>query len=146
MTVKTDNYQVGQSPTTSQNFVIKTGNDGTLTIARGVVGSELGDVLKVNSDGTISGPFLGIGQTYQDMTASRISGTTYTNTSGKPIWVTVMVLDSTSASTITVSGLIIQSFDINSSGSFGNISAIVPNGATYSVTAPGGIQYWRELR
>ena len=76
-------------------------------------------------------------QTWQDLTASRASGTTYTNSTGYPIMV---------ASAPNVSGFTVVCGGITlcSTGNNAGFSFIVPNGTTYSIT--GTINSWAELR
>lgn len=93
---------------------------------------------------------LGASQTWQDMTASRAKGVVYTNTSGKPIYVSVIVSIpvGTSSASIYVDAVYVQAQSYASSGS-GGIStiAIVPPGSTYHVEASVGTVYlWSELR
>ena len=93
---------------------------------------------------------LGVGQTWQDMTASRALGTIYTNTSGKPIVVTV------SASVTTVNNLIqIMSNGVpagistqaNQTSQIQAATATIPNGANYQVPSTGlSLVKWTELR
>lgn len=80
---------------------------------------------------------LGVGQTWQDVSASRAVGTTYTNTTGRPIFVNYV---STSAVTVTImiGGVSIASM-------YSPTTFIVPGGATYSITS-GTLQKWAELR
>lgn len=98
---------------------------------------------------------VGIGQTWQDVTASRASGTIYTNTTGKPIAVMI-------SGTTTASGQGVSSFTVNGTTIFnGNTSTqasasafksgsgafIVPAGATYSATFSFNTgTLWAELR
>lgn len=91
---------------------------------------------------------LGYGQTWQDVGASRALGTTYTNSTGKPI--TLSVVCSASSSTVQLF------LNINgggakmlASGVWGlNLCAVIPPGATYAVTTngPGSLNQWMELR
>ena len=89
----------------------------------------------------------GTGQTWTDVTASRASGTTYTNTTGKPILVNANSNTSSSGSmTCVVSGVTINN---NATGttSSGVASFIVPPSATYSITfGTYGLSKWAELR
>ena len=100
---------------------------------------------------------LGIGQTWQDVktTPGRVLGTTYTNSTGKPIFVVIAsygsVSGSSSSLTIVVNGVTIGMQGlIYGAGGIGSgpcISFIVPDGNTYSATTSQGIlQYWTELR
>lgn len=76
---------------------------------------------------------IGVGQTWQDVTASRSLDTTYTNTTGKPIVVQISCTN-TQGGKIVVNGvtvgLVINTFT-GSVQAFA--SAIVPNGATYRI-------------
>lgn len=93
---------------------------------------------------------LGLQQTWQDVTGSRASGTTYTNTTSRPIEVAVttnLYTNNRETLTATVNGLIIQISDSwSSAGGRANLSFVVPRGGTYSVTAMIRIEIWAELR
>lgn len=82
---------------------------------------------------------LGVGQTWQNVKANRMSNTTYTNTTGKPIMVSVQ--GDSSAVMFNINGL---PMTLNENGNdYGCF--IVPVGATYSVTT-NVILTWAELR
>lgn len=76
---------------------------------------------------------IGIGQTWQDVTASRTAGTTYTNSTGKPIMVVGKLTSSSSAiAQVTVDGIIVPgSANCTITSQWMSASAIVPNGSTY---------------
>lgn len=92
---------------------------------------------------------LGYGQNWQDVGASRASGVTYYNSTGKPISVAITCYSasSSSSSTLNIGGVIIQrtSLPVNNLGS---IYGIVPPGFSYLVTFTGTspIVTWFELR
>ena len=92
------------------------------------------------------------GQTWQDLTASRISGNTYTNSTGKPIMVAVTGTRSNDVSrlSMTINGLAVGSAWSGTSASTEQrafMSIIVPNGSTYTAQAlTGSIFSWYELR
>ena len=95
---------------------------------------------------------IGFGQTWQDVSASRSAGTTYTNSTGRPISV-VIKAQSTGAGYqpyMTIGGVNVQmggSAANNNSYSIGFF--IVPVGATYVLNANGGAvsaNGWNELR
>lgn len=91
---------------------------------------------------------LGYAQTWQDLTASRATSTTYYNTTGRPIMIDVVGLNTGSSNlTITVNGTSLNQFGVTlSSGSAIVVrSAIIPPGASYSVTG-AGVTQWNELR
>jgi hypothetical protein len=91
---------------------------------------------------TLSG--IGFGQTWQSLAvgSTRISGTTYYNTTGKPISVLASV-NASSGSTVVVGGVTIYNL---TNASFQTVNFIVPNGSSYVITAPTQIVSWSELR
>jgi len=94
---------------------------------------------------------LGIGQTWQNVTASRASGTTYTNTTGKPIMVSVYSQVFTNSRAILsayVDGLNIQvSLNHTTDTGVASVCFIAPDASTYSVTSTDTpIAMWAELR
>lgn len=93
---------------------------------------------------------LGYGQTYQDVSASRALATTYYNTTGKPIFLS-LTLSSISSSPfviLTINGSSAQTSGTGASGIYLNIFAPIPAGATYSINSGTGlsINKWYELR
>lgn len=95
---------------------------------------------------------LGYGQTWQTFTSGQRSfGTTYYNTTGKPISIAVSVTSSLGGSpTATVNGVTFNVGTSQSAGSFMGASFNVPVGASYSCSVSGGgsptFQSWAELR
>ena len=120
--------------------------DGTITF---------GDATVQNSSSNTYSNIYGIGngQTWTNVTASRAFSTTYTNSTGRPIFVTIHG-QRTTASTTTLSvsinggtSFIFCSGNNSGGGSQGNGSLIIPAGATYNVTSSDGvIENWQELR
>lgn len=93
-------------------------------------------------------PMLGRGQTWQNV--SRSLGATYTNNTGKPIEVSVCISHGEQVvSIMRVSNIIVSRFrqDVDSATGYQDSThtAIVPDGATYSVTG-GSLISWAELR
>ena len=89
---------------------------------------------------------LGVGQTWQ--TPSRSIGVTYTNSTGKPIMVSITVsINSISVSSLIVDGVTVaQTYNANAQ-SYGVMSAIVPPGSTYRYTGLNNlVVIWAELR
>ena len=88
------------------------------------------------------------------MTASRAKDVTYTNSSGKAIFISVTDTDihgSTIGFSISVAGSIIAETlsDIGSVNTpYSNLTAIIPNGSTYKVALHpyDNIHLWSELR
>ncbi len=91
---------------------------------------------------------LGVGQSWLNVLAGRVLGTTYTNASGKPITVNVSVTMVNPNTLITVSiggsGLTVSTGSVAGYVTGGNF--IVPPGVTYVVTAVGTLTSWLELR
>jgi hypothetical protein len=92
---------------------------------------------------------LGVGQTWQNVTASRAFGTTYTNSTGKPIEVVIAFANPSpgQSGVLTVGGVAIQFGQINSAYiNLASGSAIVPLGATYVFNTTTTLIQWMELR
>jgi len=87
---------------------------------------------------------LGVNQTWQVLTASRANGVTYTNTTGKTIF--VVVRDGVTAynMNISVDGVVVSEATLSGATGRGEVYAIVPNGSTYIMS--GAFNVWRELR
>ena len=139
--------QLGLSNTATNNFTLTAeAADGTMKLARGNAGATTQDILTVDAAGKISATqgyndVLGSGQTWTAFnTTTRAPGTTYTNSTGKPI---VFNYSAASAGisgtfTLTVAGVLVTSQSWGSSISSGiGISVVIPNGATY-VYVQGG--------
>lgn len=93
---------------------------------------------------------IGFGQTWQNVTGSRVSGTTYTNTTGRSIVIQLWpAAAASSGATITVAGELVAFYSTNNTvaGANGTVSAIIPAGATYSyVVTVAAVQKVLELR
>ena len=85
----------------------------------------------------------GVGQTWMDVFSSRVIGTTYTNTTGKPIMVVIwQAYDS--APSLYIDNIKIAEIDGSPGSVAASMSAVVPNGSTYRVSK--SINGWVELR
>ncbi|UCP09458.1 phage tail protein [Pseudomonas sp. MM213] len=81
---------------------------------------------------------VGDGQTWQNVTASRVSGTVYTNTTGRPIQVQVAI--QSGSVTATCGGVTLTTSGFHA-------AFVVPVGTTYSVTLSSPVNaVWSELR
>lgn len=147
--------QFGKSNTPANNFVLDASADnGTMKLARGNAGATTQDILTVDAAGKVSftpadnqRP-IGVGQTWQNMTASRVINTNYTNNTGRPIQVFVSgQASSGSQASLSVDGVLASSSLNNITGytSVSSASAIVPAGAVYRAGVTGTL-YWSELR
>jgi hypothetical protein len=85
---------------------------------------------------------LGVNQTWQNLTASRVANTTYTNDTGRPIQV---VLNSGTGATrnFYVNGVLFSTTSIINGGNCIH-TATIPDGDTYMIDGTVGI--WNELR
>lgn len=90
-----------------------------------------------------------------DVKASRATGTTYTNSTGRPIFVTVSagVVNANDAVKLTVNGVAVIGSSSPSAGPACSVSAVVPNGGTYVFSSAnngnpgiGTISSWTEVR
>jgi hypothetical protein len=90
---------------------------------------------------------IGVNQTWQNVTGSRASGTTYTNSTGKPIQVSIRSDVDDGYCQLTVAGIVVamsgNTLGIGNNRNF--VSAIVPAGNTYAY-AGSTIALWAELR
>ena len=125
-----------------------------------VLPDEAGTVLTSASSigsGQLTGDALplGVGQTWQDVTASRATGTEYTNSTGRPIMVAATAGPATySYSYGLVDGVTIieyQSRDSATATSQSGVVFIVPAGSTYQVNvnvngSTTSFTNWQELR
>ena len=91
---------------------------------------------------------LGVGQTWQNVTGSRSSGTTYTNNTGKPIQVVISVFSTNSieSNVLNVGGVTLLDGDLGVGGMVSIQSFVVPSGVSYSFTTTTQIRSWAELR
>ena len=105
-----------------------------------------GNISAPNLSGTNTGDQtlseIGVGQTWQNVTSSRVKNTTYTNSTGKPIQ--VFIIFDPAGSVLTING---SAFPINES-TMEIVSFIVPNSNTYKLSDWGGYYAikWLELR
>jgi hypothetical protein len=142
----------GRSTLTDKAVLIGAGTSGINSVAPGTSGNVL------KSDGTnwtsaapvtVSG--LGLnGETWHNVTGSRSSGTTYTNSYSYPIAVSASgtAANGSPSITIVVNGVTVSYFNwqFNGAGAVSGGFTIVPAGATYSLTFNGsGIGNWAEL-
>lgn len=121
------------TPTTGTQAVNKTYADTKITLA------------------TANSYDIGVGQTWQNVTASRAFGVTYTNTTGKPIvlMISFIGIGYSNWSYININGNgSIYWTNIYATGAGGD-SIVIPHGSTYEVTSGGtgvNLLHWYELR
>ena len=142
----------GRSTLTDKAVLIGAGTSGINSVAPGTSGNVL------KSDGTnwtsaapavVSG--LGLnGETWHDVTSSRSSGSTYTNSRSYPIAVSAggSAANSGPAIRAYVGGVLVSYFNwqFNGAGARSGAFIIVPPGSTYELYFDGsGIAFWSEL-
>jgi hypothetical protein len=99
-----------------------------------------GGVTSVNGNtGDVS--TLGYGQSWTNVTSSRVAGTTYTNSTGKPIQVCIGVGDDNQNAFIVVGGVNVARFSYRNTA-----CVIVPNGTSYKIDTGITFGLWTELR
>ena len=128
------------------NTLTSTNTNQALTAAQGKV---LKDALDTKLDATSA---FGVGQTWQNVTASRVVGTTYTNTSGRPIMVSVQGTPQGSTS-FQIALRVNDSVVFSDSGWDNNerlptgVVVMIMNGDSYSVSVNKiSMTSWWELR
>jgi hypothetical protein len=114
-------------------------------------GASLTSAATASTDAVRFDQVIGLGQTWQDVTASRAVGTTYTNTTGRPIFINIRAdSNNSTVPVLQVDGLDILSVFVDFSSTSGvPLTAIVPPGATYRLFSGVGstsITIWSELR
>lgn len=91
----------------------------------------------------------GVGQAWQNLTSSRVNGTIYTNTTGRPIVVKVSSNYTSSSNTLF---LYIDEDEVQQirQDADGGVNAwadlFVPAGSTYRINSSNGFSNWSELR
>jgi len=121
------------TPSTSGNLLV---SDGTIWSSAAASGVAAG---------------IGVGQTWQDLTASRSNNTNYTNSTDKSIYVSVITNTATNAPTnsMTINGIAVY-LDYRLAPVTRNwrvtVGGIVPPAGTYSVSLDPSIASWLELR
>jgi len=170
--------QLGDSSTATQNFVVNTAVDGSMKIARGNAGATTQDVLTVSSGGAVGVPNgisgavtttgitfsdattqttsgtasqFGIGQTWQNVT--RTSGTTYYNTTNKPIEVAITCYSGSNVSGYNATALYCNSVYIDDVKWYfatetgdQTVRGTIPVGASYRFTTTLPSVDAKELR
>jgi hypothetical protein len=92
---------------------------------------------------------LGFGQRWQNLSGSRTPGTTYYNTTGRPIYIAISALSAgtDSSASISVNGaVVIQQFVRGPYNEGASVSAVIPPGASYTASATAILSSWFELR
>ena len=135
-------------------FVVAGDSSGAITlVAPDTAGTNT--ITLPASTGTVAltSDTIGIGQTWQNVGASRSTGTIYTNSTGRTIMVAITGLITSSVAFsdwFEVGGTVVSR--VGGVGSTANmpayVYAIVPPGLTYRLNTVSGVafNYWSELR
>ena len=133
------------SATTSTQGIVQLNDSLTSTSITEALTARQGNVLR-NRD-------FGIDQYWQDVTAFRALGVTYTNTTGKPISVVISGNPSNLPETLilVIDGIVVWNQVIDGENSNTNVvvSGVVPQYSAYTVGTDGNnttIARWMELR
>lgn len=142
----------------ASNGMLARSND-PLNAASRKVGTAAGNLVERGADGyPTKNNAIGAGQTWQDMTASRAKSTTYTNTTGRPITVSVSATGSQTSVVLRVwlyidSVPIVQNACYVSPANVGSadVTTVIPSDSTYRFEAyatanTAYVTQWSELR
>ena len=89
---------------------------------------------------------LGYGQTWQNLTSSRSLGATYTNNTGKPIYIWVDSWNPSGAHTVIIyANSVSACYAWGPAGEDAACGAIIPHGSSYTATGTN-LYFWSELR
>ena len=123
------------------SIIFNTNGTTRMTLnSAGITGNLVGNA-------TTASNAIGFNQTWQDLTASRAAGTTYTNSTGRPISVSVRVRRDDCWLELYIDSLLISVFGETAGHAQVTVTGIVPAGSTYRVESIyGGTLNWYELR
>jgi hypothetical protein len=140
----------GKNTLALNNVLLGNGASAVKEVAPGASGNVLKSDGTTWTSGTVTSG-IGDGQTWQNVAGSRALGTTYTNTTGKPIFVYIVVQLSGNGDTILALNGITLDGPSSSAPAVQWIpcSFIVPDGNTYNLyitTGTVSVTAWAELR
>lgn len=93
-------------------------------------------------------PMIGVGQTWQDVSGSRVVSTSYQNTTGRPIEIIVRFLATSATRRFQISpdGTTWVDATVAASAATGSVTVTLPNGYFYRLDGSSTIYTWVELR
>ena len=136
--------------TVTGNVSFSGSTSGAITLAaNAIAGTNTITLPASTGTAALTSDVIGVGQTWQ--TVTRVTGTTYTNSTGKPIMAAVSYTCDTGNTVqgLTINGITCYAAGCSGSGDPSGFSLIVPNGATYRFLTNGGsisLVSWSELR
>jgi hypothetical protein len=137
----------GKNTLALNNVLLGNGTAAVKEVAPGASGNVL------RSDGTtwVSGTVsagIGDGQAWVDVTSSRVNGTTYTNSTGKPIMMAITTYKvGNNPTNFFINGVNVgftNAVGTNEVGNWTVSSFVIPNNSSYQVS--GEFERWAELR
>jgi len=135
------------------SVVISGDTSGAITLAApSVAGTNTLTLPASTGTVALTSQVLGVGQTWTDVTSSRALGTTYTNSTGRPITIAIAQNSTSSGGfggAIVINGASLpQNYSYASTAGYLNwLTYIVPAGATYSCSSNAtSLNSWYELR
>ena len=140
----------GASTLAANAVLLGNGTSALQTVAPSTAGNLLTSNGTTWTSATPAGT-LGVSQSYTNVTGSRSNGTSYTNSTGKPILVIVGGSDASGQGfnlTVVVGGVTILTQAGSPAGNTQTSSFIVPDSTSYTVTwnASANFNFWVELR
>lgn len=114
---------------------------GVVQLNDTLTSTSAAQALTANQGKALNDKLLGVGQTWQDLTSSRNSGITYTNSTLKPIQ--VFINANFNNGSIVLNGVTLQ---ITDGAEWSFISVVIPSGHTYRANFIGAPISWGELR
>jgi hypothetical protein len=143
-----DTIVVNNTTNTVTSITLKAGDSIELVnLGAGTLWYHAGGTAQLGN--ATGAPLLGVNQTWQNLTGSRAGSTTYYNTTGRPIAVSIMANGTQASVQIFVNGSVVASPQWGGAPNSSSQSAftIVPPGANYSATIGGApLNFWNELR
>ena len=150
-TGSTGTYALSANQTVASRTITLQPSLGTFFTATAIGSGTGAATTNIWASAAVQNNSIGVNQTWTDVKSSRALGTTYTNSTGKPIQVAISITNNTTAAglTMSVSGVTVATGYTSSAS---NVSCmffiIVPNNATYILNSSPtvGIATWAELR
>ncbi len=130
----------GNAATATSATTASTANAVSST-ATGTTQTISDDSNKLSTTQFVKDAAIGWGQSWQDVSGSRVAGTTYTNSTGKPIQVCIGAGDDNQSSFIIVDTINTARFGYRNTA-----CVIVPPGSTYKIDSGITFSLWSELR
>jgi len=118
------------------SLVLTGDTSGQVTVsAPAVAGTTTLTLSTTTGTNAVTSDIIGVTQTWQSVT--RTSGTTYTNTTGKPIMLSAGFVQGNSSSSLAIGGVSLPNILAGAAGGAMPGSWIIPTGATYVITDSG---------